>query len=63
MAGKQLLKAEDVADMTSVALQTLANWRSLGKGGPAWFKVGRLVRYDESAVDEWLDRMRAGDAP
>ena len=60
MTGKELLKAEDVAEMTGVALQTLANWRSLGKG-PAWFKLGWLVRYDESAVEEWLDRMRAGD--
>ena len=61
MARKELLTAEDVADMTGFALQTLKNWRSLGKG-PAWFKVGRLVRYDESAVNEWLDRMRAGDS-
>ncbi len=35
-------------------------WRNRG-GGPAWIKVGRLVRYDERAVDEWLQEQTRGN--
>ncbi len=33
---------------------TLANDRSLGQG-PAYLKVGRLIRYRQSALDAYLD--------
>jgi hypothetical protein len=36
----------------AVAENTLNNWRSLGKG-PGFIKLGRQVRYPESAVVEY----------
>lgn len=54
-----LLTAPEVSAKTRLAEQTLANWRSLGKG-PAWFKVGRQVRYYESVVDAWIAEQAAG---
>jgi predicted DNA-binding transcriptional regulator AlpA len=49
-----------VSQKTGFAEQTLANWRVLGKG-PAWFKIGRLVRYDEAEVDRWLAKFSAAE--
>jgi predicted DNA-binding transcriptional regulator AlpA len=57
------LTAEDVAEMTGVAVQTLYNWRSQtlqGKPvGPCSFKMGRLVRYTEADVNAWLDGLQS----
>lgn len=57
------LTPADVAQMTGVPVQTLYNWRSetlRGKPvGPRSFKMGRLVRYTEADVNEWLDGLRA----
>jgi len=37
--------------------QTLANWRSLGKG-PQYHRVGKHVRYRLSEVSAWLDEQQ-----
>jgi len=42
-----------VADRLDSSPQTLANWRSSGKG-PAFIKVGGRVMYDDADVDAWL---------
>jgi predicted DNA-binding transcriptional regulator AlpA len=46
-----------VSQQTGIAVGTLANWRSASTPanpvGPAFVKVGRLVRYDATAVDAW----------
>ena len=49
----QLLTAEDVANWTGLSLDTLAQWRSQGRGIP-YLKIGRAVRYDPSDVQEYL---------
>lgn len=49
----RLLPPKAVHDRTGLAIQTLANWRSL-RTGPPWVKVGRLVRYPEDRLDDWL---------
>jgi excisionase family DNA binding protein len=51
--GPPLLSVQEVASKTGLAVQTLNNWRSTGKG-PRSFKFGRLVRYNEADVDEWI---------
>jgi predicted DNA-binding transcriptional regulator AlpA len=48
-----ILAPEGVSAKTQLAVQTLYNWRNTGKG-PRSFKLGRLVRYYESDVDEWI---------
>ncbi|MFZ4894657.1 helix-turn-helix transcriptional regulator [Plantibacter sp. Mn2098] len=47
------LTAEQVSEMTGIAVQTLANWRVIGKG-PRFFKISRLVRYSPQSVSEWV---------
>jgi predicted DNA-binding transcriptional regulator AlpA len=48
------LTARQVADLTSLSIQTLANWRTAGQG-PPWTKCERAVRYPEDALRRWLD--------
>jgi hypothetical protein len=53
------LTPSQTAHLTGLSPQTLANWRTLGKG-PAWFKIGRLVRYDEEVLQAWIVDARSG---
>jgi predicted DNA-binding transcriptional regulator AlpA len=42
-----------------VPARTLEHWRYVGEG-PPYYKLGRSVRYDLAALDEWLtSRLRA----
>lgn len=52
-----LLTAQEVADLLSVPIATLYQWRSRGCG-PAGMRIGRHVRYDPADVHAWLDRQR-----
>lgn len=48
---------ESAAQYLGVAVQTLANWRSLGKG-PRYMRDGKVhsrVYYRLSDLDDWLD--------
>ena len=50
---------DEVSDYLQKPLQTLANWRWLGKG-PRYTKVGRDVRYEWADVYEWLKSQPGG---
>ncbi|MBK0330129.1 DNA-binding protein [Brachybacterium sp. MASK1Z-5] len=42
---------------------TLRTWRCDGKAdAPPFLKVGRSVRYRESALIAWMDKLEGGDA-
>lgn len=47
-----------VSGLTGFATQTLANWRTL-EIGPAFYKIGRSVRYDEDVLEAWLATQRS----
>jgi predicted DNA-binding transcriptional regulator AlpA len=50
-----LLRAEDVAEITGLSIETLAQWRSQRKGIP-FVKLSRnCVRYRQRDLDRWLD--------
>lgn len=49
-----LLAPDQVAEFLGVTKATLADWRCKGMG-PAYVKVGRLIRYPQSPLDEWLE--------
>lgn len=51
---KMLLSPEEVSEMIGFNTGTLANWRSQGKG-PRYQKIGRMVKYHMSYVQEWLE--------
>ncbi len=53
----ELLTAEQVAELTSLSLDTLAQWRSQKRGIP-YLKIGRAVRYDPAEVQAYLERCR-----
>lgn len=52
--GKALLTADQAAEYLAVRVQTLANWRTTGKG-PAFVRIGRLIRYRLSVLDSWIE--------
>jgi predicted DNA-binding transcriptional regulator AlpA len=50
----RLLTPEDVAVLTGLSVETLAQWRSQ-KRGPPYVKISRnCVRYRQSDLDGWL---------
>jgi predicted DNA-binding transcriptional regulator AlpA len=54
MRSSRLLTAEDVAQITGLSTETLAQWRSQKKGIP-YVKISRnCVRYRQSDLDGWL---------
>ena len=51
---RPLLRPEDVAKMTGLSVETLAQWRSQ-KRGPKFVKISRnCVRYRQSDLDGWV---------
>jgi hypothetical protein len=50
----QLWTAEEFAAEYSVSEATLADWRCDGSG-PPYLKLGRIVFYPKSLVDEWFE--------
>lgn len=60
--GARLLTAEDVAEITGLSTETLAQWRSQRRGIP-FLKISRnFVRYRQRDLDLWLaDRLVSTD--
>jgi excisionase family DNA binding protein len=53
-AAARLLTTEDVATLTGLSVETLAQWRSQKRGIP-YVKISRnCVRYRQSDLDGWL---------
>ncbi|WP_436055809.1 helix-turn-helix transcriptional regulator [Pseudarthrobacter oxydans] len=48
-----LLTPEDLGNSWQLSPGTLANWRT-HKKGPAFVRVGGVVRYRRDAVEVWL---------
>jgi hypothetical protein len=53
VAGKTLLDTTAVASQLDIRPNTLAQWRISGDG-PRFINVGRLIRYRQEDVDEWI---------
>jgi len=51
--GVDLLHVYDVARILGVRQNTLAVWRSAGRG-PPYIKVCGFIRYSRADLDEWL---------
>tara|TARA_R100000544_G_C2224159_1_gene59504 strand:+ start:1817 stop:2011 length:195 start_codon:yes stop_codon:yes gene_type:complete len=49
----KFLKPKEVADQLQVSTRTLSNKRALGNG-PAFLKLGHVVRYPVNAVDDFI---------
>jgi predicted DNA-binding transcriptional regulator AlpA len=57
MMSPKLFTSQEVSQLLGVKQNTLSIWRLQGRG-PAFRKVGRLVRYVEADVAAWLDAQR-----
>jgi len=57
MQTAKLMTAEEVAIVTGLCLDTLAQWRSQKRGIP-YLKIGRAVRYDPAEVKTYLEGCR-----
>lgn len=57
-----LLKGQQAADLLGVKLCTLSRMR-FEKRGPKWVQVGRLVRYREDHLEEYISQQTKGIAP
>jgi len=54
--GTKLLKPEDVAAITGLSIETLAQWRSQRRGIP-FVKISRnCVRYRQADLDAWTEK-------
>ena len=49
-----LLRVEQVAVYLDISPKTLEKWRNQGRG-PDYVKIGSLVRYQQSAVERWIE--------
>jgi excisionase family DNA binding protein len=56
-APRKLLTSKAAAELLNTPEGTINNWR-IRNSGPAYFKVGHGVRYDEEDLLKWLDRNR-----
>ena len=54
-----LLNEKQLSRLIGVSTGTLRFWRGEGKG-PRYRKVGQLVRYAPSDVNDWLSRRPTG---
>ena len=53
----KLLTPPEVAELTRISPETLAQWRSQKRGIP-YLKIGRTVRYDPADVQAYLEGCR-----
>jgi hypothetical protein len=56
-APRKLLAPKAASELINVPSGTMSNWR-IRDYGPAYFKVGHHVRYDEEDLVKWLERNR-----
>ena len=52
-----LFSPQVLSEYVEIPTTTLAQWRWAGTG-PAYVKVGRMVRYRRDDVESWLDSQR-----
>lgn len=62
MSEPNLKTTAETAKLLGVKLGTLEQWRWRGVG-PKWVKVGRLVRYAESELNDYIVRTQQDHTP
>jgi predicted DNA-binding transcriptional regulator AlpA len=51
---EKLLTPSEVSAITGLSVESLKNMRYASKNGPKFIKLGKNVRYAESALEEWI---------
>jgi len=52
----KLITPEQVSEQLGVTIGTLQLWRCTGRYNLPYIKAGRLVRYRQADIDEFIDR-------
>lgn len=60
MVPEKLLKPEEVAELLGLSKQTLAAWRCAGRTSLRFLRVGRLIRYELAAVEQFIRENTVG---
>ena len=55
--GKAYLDSNQAADLLAMTPEALGAMRRRGKG-PPFLRIGRLIRYNVAAIEEWLEARR-----
>ncbi|NPC96614.1 AlpA family transcriptional regulator [Nocardioides sp. zg-DK7169] len=54
-----LMRIEEVSELTGIPLNTLRYWRANTRTGPKSAKLGRRVVYRRQDVEAWIDQQFA----
>lgn len=54
---KEFLTISELAELLGVKVHTIYEWNSVG-AGPAYYKIGRYVRYRKKDIEAWLATRR-----
>ena len=55
----KLMTPRQLAKYLESSISALSQYRALGTG-PEYFKIGKMVRYRKSDVNQWLEQQRIG---
>jgi excisionase family DNA binding protein len=55
---KSFFSPKELSEYLDIPYATLAAWRCRGGGGPAWYRLGRHVRYRREDVLAWIEQNR-----
>jgi excisionase family DNA binding protein len=53
---QKLISRKEAAKYLNVSAQTLAQWASMKRHGPVYYKIGRKVAYRPADLDAFIDR-------
>jgi excisionase family DNA binding protein len=54
-SGRNLLNEKEAAQLLATSVGTLQVWRSTGRYGIPFVKIGRLVRYKRADLEAWIE--------
>lgn len=56
---ENLLTPEQAARLLGISVRTLAAWRSTGRQALPYIRCGGRIRYQRSALSDWLSRQKS----
>lgn len=62
-SGRNLLNENEAAAFLDTTIGTLQVWRSTGRYGIPFVKIGRSVRYKRADLEAWIESRTHGSTP
>lgn len=61
---RRLLDVSGLSDYLALPRATIYTWVSMGKiPGEAIVRLGRALRFDRQAIDQWVERQKTSSTP